>query len=460
LLLIGLLAFHNLCEDFFQNERLAIAATLLQFTFFVLLQELRQPGSTFFFRLSEDKAFAAFILAPVFFLAMRHFLSSFTWRNGAFVLFSGLSLTVTHPVILAYSLIIASLYVSVLCLITERNLKKLGISMLLLIVIVLPAMSLRFIDGPLTSRFVVNLQSAIDAYSEDSGGRFSYIEGTPFYGFDLERLKIKITEPDQETPLQTFFSWSCLWLLIIGFFWSLFHLKKRATAPFVFATTALVLLCGIPYTGWLIGYLVSAGMLWRAPWLLPIGLISLVLINEVVKAVSHKMSAQIEPHPVRERALLWLFSAICIVLMAYASIPRYNAMKRAILSRDMYVNRLERLSRLGNHLENNIEQSSVFVAPMDIISFLPGLSSKADIIFFRTRHFTPHPVDPAKLKLIFSPDASVQMRRRMNVLKRYQIQYVLITDRSLMNYYASYTKFFDIQEANGFWILELQDSNS
>jgi hypothetical protein len=201
-------------------------------------------------------------------------------------------------------------------------------------------------------------------------------------------------------------------------------------------------------------------MLWRAPWLLPIGLISLVLITEVVKAVSHNISAPLEPHPVRERALLWLFSAICIVLMAYSSIPRYNAMKRAILSRDMYVNRLERLSRLGNHLENNIEQSSVFVAPKDIISFLPGLSSKADIIFFRTRHFTPYPVDPAKLKLIFSPDTSIQMRRRMNVLKRYQIQYVLITDRSLMNYYASYTKFFNIQEANGFWILELQDSNS
>jgi hypothetical protein len=459
LLVIAILAIYNLYEDFLKKETLAIAAALLQFTFLVLLQEQRQPGSILFFRISEDKVFAAFILAPALFLAIRHFLSSFTFRTGALAFLCGLSLTLTHPVILAYSLFIVGLYTSIICIL-ERNYKKFGVCMLLLIIIVLPAVALRFVDGPLTTRYVNNLERAIHVYGEDSGGRFSYIEGTPFYGFDLGRLKIKITEPDQENLLQAFFSWSYLWVLVIGFIWSLLNLRKKSTAPFVFATSALVLLCGIPYTGWLIGYFLVAGQLWRSPWLVPIGFIGIVLAVDAAKYLSQKVSICAQANPNSERAILGLFSAICIILMSYSSIPRYAKIKQAVANRNTYQDNLERLSLLGNYLENNLEQSSIFVAPPHIMKLLPGLSSKADVVFFRTNVYTRQPVDLDKLKLIFSPDASVPMKRRMNIIRRYQVQHVILTDHSVKDFYAHYTDLFKIQETNGFWILELRDSSS
>jgi hypothetical protein len=105
-----------------------------------------------------------------------------------------------------------------------------------------------------------------------------------------------------ENPVQTFFSWSYLWLLVLGLVWAIFNLRKKIIAPFIAATSLLVLLCGIPYTGWLVGYFVSAGMLWRSPWLLPIGLIGIVLFAELLNFFLQKGSASVQPPDFGERS--------------------------------------------------------------------------------------------------------------------------------------------------------------
>ena len=454
LVTVSILAIYNLYEDFLEADHLTIAATFLHFTFFVLLQAGRQPGSTFFDRMSEDKVFAAFILAPMFFLAMRHFLESFTLRSGIFVFLSGLSLTMTHPVILAYSLFIAGLYTSIVTLM-EKNYRKFGWSITLLVITVLPAVFLRFIDGPLTTRYAVNLELAIDAYG-DGETRFSYIEGTPFYGFDLERVKILTGEPEQENLIQMFFSWSYLWLLVLGFIWSILNIKSKI-APFIAATSSLVLLCGIPYTGWLLGYFVSAGMLWRSPWLLPIGLIGVVLFTDFATFLSHKLGTNVQSKLFNPQLILGLTSIICIVSVVHFSVKNYDTMVPALLSLDKYRNKLERLTAIGNYLESNLEKPSVFAARFELMNYLPGLSSKAKVVFFRTTKFTPDSVDRDKIGLVLSTDVSVPMRQRLNILRRYRIQYILIDDPSLKDYYASHTEFFHVQKTNHFWIVEFKN---
>jgi len=459
LIAIAILATYNLYEDLLEKEHLAIAAVLLHFTFFILLQGIRQPGSSFFVRLSEDKVFAAYVLAPVLFLAMHHFLESFTLRTGIFTFLSGLSLALTHPIILAYGVFIAGLYLGTVTLM-KRDYKKLGVGITLLIIMILPSMFLRFIDGPLTTRYAVNLQSALDAYGDFSETRFSYIEGTPFYGFDLERIKIQPIDPNQENPLTALFSWSYLWLVGSGFIWSLFSLRRKFIAPFIGSTSLLVLLCGTPYTGWLVGYFVSAGMLWRSPWLLPIGLIGVVLLAELLRFVLHRVSADGQSSTFGERATLRLTAVICIVLISYFSIYRYEPGSETVPGQNGYQQRLERLAALGDYLESNIEQPSVFVAPFELMNYLPGLSSKAKVVFFRTSAFTPQPVDTEKLGLIFSRDASIPIKQRMSILRDYHIQYILMEDLSLKEYYASYPEFFQIQEIDNFWMIAFQDSSS
>lgn len=460
LVIVSIIAIYNLYEDLLREELLTVGALLLHFTFFVLLQGTRQPGSTFFIRLSEDKVFAAFILAPVFFLVIRHFLESFTLRSGIFAFLSGLSLALTHPIILAYSIFITGLYVSIMTIV-ERNYKKFSIVITLLIIIVLPSVFLRFIDGPLTARYAVDLQSALDAYGNFSETRFSYIEGTPFYGFDLERIKIQTNESKQENPLQEFLSWSYLWLLGAGFLWSLFNLKKKRTiAPFIGATSLLVLLCGIPYTGWVLGYFVSAGMLWRSPWLLPIGIIGVVLFAELLKFILPKILNSTQTKDLSQQTLFGSILVICILLITNFSINGYDSRLPLMIKPDGYTNRLKNLATLGNYLENNLERPSVFVAPLELMDYLPGLSSKAKVVFFRTSAYTPRPVDLQKIGLIFSPDVSIPITERMHILRTYDIQYILIEDPLLRDYYASHTGFFNVQEISNFWVIKFQGSSS
>ncbi|HEX6032952.1 MAG TPA: DUF6077 domain-containing protein, partial [Anaerolineales bacterium] len=398
LIVIAILAIYNLYEDFLESEPLTIAALLLHFTFFVLLQAGRQPGSTFFVRISEDKVFAAFILAPAFFLALRHFLELFTIRSGMMVFLCGFSLALTHPIILAYSIFIAGVYTGIVA-ITERNYKKLGITMALLIIPIVPSIFLRFIDGPLTTRYVINLQSALDIYGQFTDTRLSYIEGTPFYGFDLERIRIldQTGTSNQQDPVQTFFSWSYLWLVILGFLWSLFNLKQKPIAPFIAATSLLLLLCGIPYTGWLVGYFVSSGMLWRSPWLVPIGLIGIVLLVELFKFVMQKRSFLVQLPKFSERVILIPALAICIFLTSYFFLQRYITGLPAIPDANIKKSRLENLASLGVYLEKNLEQPSIFVASTELMNNLPGLSSKSKVVYFRSEHFTPHDVDMQKI---------------------------------------------------------------
>jgi hypothetical protein len=243
-----------------------------------LLQGDLQTGAAFLYRTSEDKAFAAFIIAPMFFLAVRFLLEKFTKQSILFFLLIGTSLEFLHPVILAYSILIAGLYV-LFATIVQKDYKKLIIISILLVLIILPAGSLRFVDAPWVSQHLFGLQydltkpGAFDLdYALKTGFidiRITYIQGTPFYGFNLERMQLQIIP---QTPLLLFISWSCIWILLISLLWSAITIKKNPLSPFIMATCIFILICAIPYTGWLIGYLVSARLLWRAPWLFPIGI--------------------------------------------------------------------------------------------------------------------------------------------------------------------------------------------
>jgi hypothetical protein len=457
LVVIAILAIYNLYEVFLGEERLTIAALLLHFTFFVLLQGARQPGNVFFIRLSEDKVFAAFILAPALFLGVRHFLEASTLRAGIFVFLNGLSLALTHPIILAFSLFIACLYV-ILVTMVEKNQRTFGFAITLLIIPVIPSVLFRFIDGPQTQRYPVNLQSALDAYGSASETRFSYIAGTPFYGFDLGRIKIQTSEAEQENPLEIFLSWSYLWVLGTGFLWSLFHWRrKRATAPFMAATSGLVLLCGLPFTGWLLGYFVTAGMLWRSPWLLPIGFIGVIVLTELLNFILQGIVDRVEIKKFSEQVAFTSITVICSILLVNFSIHGYHSRQPLMIRPEGYAARLENLATLGNYLQNHLQQPAIFVAPLELMDYLPGLSSKAKVVFFRTSRYTPHPVDTKQLSLIFSRDPSILIQERMSILRMYDVQFIVIEDPVLREYYAHYTEFSNAQKVKNFWVIEFRD---
>ncbi len=115
---LALLSAFNLYQTFLQSDSQAIIALLVQFTLLVFLipKTGQQPGYVFFFRLTEDKAFAAFILAPALFVALSAFLEKPSRGTGIYVLLAGLALSLTHPIMLAYSIFIAGIFAAVVTL--------------------------------------------------------------------------------------------------------------------------------------------------------------------------------------------------------------------------------------------------------------------------------------------------------------------------------------------------------
>jgi hypothetical protein len=391
---------------------------------------------------------------------MRCFLDSFTLKSGISALLIGFGLALTHPVILAYGIFIIGVYISIVTFI-HKDYKKFGVIVAVLMFTILPMASLRFV--PSADKVAFDLESVMDSAGIYNQPLISSIEGTPFYGFNLERIKINTNTAKQGNQLQTFFSWSYLWILGLGFLWSVFNLKKNTTAPFIAAASLLVILCAIPYTGWLVGYAVSPRMLWRAPWLLPIGLIGAVLLAEFLKFILHKITVHTQLEISAERPTFAILLTISVILIGYFSAYVYTRKWQSLARLDTYRTRLEGLSSLGNYLENNIGSSAVFVAPPTLMDYLPGLSSKSKVAFFRsdeqTHAYVPDAMSMDKINLIFSQDSSILMQQRVKLLARNHIQYILLQDESLKDYYASYSQFFNVQKFDSFWILEFREAN-
>jgi hypothetical protein len=356
---------------------------------------------------------------------------------------------------LAYCIFITGSYAT-LVKIARKEYKTLGIVLPLLVLVILPSASLRLVPllgiGP---QYVFDLESALAGLP--IGDRISYIKGTPFYGLNLNTIRIPIGN-GTSSPWMVFLSWSYIWLLGLGFLWSLLKLRKQdPIAPFVVASASLVLLCAFPYTGWLLGYFVSPRMLWRSPWLFPIGLVGVNLVMDALKAISTKMTVASSREVFTQRNAFISILVTCIVLISYFSIYEYQKRWHTLERLREYRVTLEEKAVLGDYIEANIEQPSVFLASYEMMNYLPGLSSKAKVVYFRSSIYTRHPVSREKINLVLSADESFSLKKRMEVLRKYRVQYLLIEDASLKEYFAAYPEFFKMQKVGNAWLFEFRE---
>lgn len=466
---IAILSAYSLYEDLLRSEYLAISALLLQFMFLVLRNGVIYSGVIFFNHLAHDKAFAGFILVPIFFLAIFYFVESFNARSGILVFCVGLSLALTHPVTLAFAIFIAGIYAGIV-MVAKKEYKKLAFTFAILGLIITPVASMRVIESPAVRHYlpflnsiklkgVFDLESALNV-NKGIDSKILYINGTPFYGFNLDIVRIGSAIVEGGNVIQAFFSWSYLWLLGFGFLWSLFNLKKNAIAPFIAATSFLVLLATIPYTGWLVGYFVSARLLLRASWMMQFGLIGTLLLFECIKYVLYKVRRHDQVQISVDRVVWGIITTISLVAISYFYVPYVSRGGwRPLTTLNQYRNNLQSLGRLGEYIENNISAASVFVAPAGLRDYLPGISSKSKVVFFREKQFSLYPVEMGKIDLISSPDASVNITDIVNTLTEYHINYILTKNSSLKDYYLGFPTLFRAEDVGGFWIIEFQKSD-
>lgn len=145
---------------------------------------------------------------------------------------------------------------------------------------------------------------------------------------------------------------------------------------------------------------------------------------------------------------------ICIILISLSSKYRNETLWRSHNGLNDYKAMLEKKIALGKYIEKNIEQPSIFLSSYEMMNYLPGISSKAKVVFFRSSIFTPHPVNLGELRGVLSSDNNFLIKRRIKFLSKHHIQYILIEDASVQNYYAAYPQLFNSQKFRDYWLIE------
>lgn len=464
LVVLSLAAVWVLFEKLLGSEYKASIALMIQFSFTLLFQRNYQFGAAFFNRLSEDKAFAAFILVPIFLYIALHWTQSFNLRSSVLLILAGWALGLTHPIILAYAVFIAGIYALLIVFIIRFNFRQFMVVMAVFAAIMFPPATLRMVEIPFVSRFlfrletpakqpgVFDVESAISRRPDVNKTRISDIPGTPFYGFHVDIVRYRTTNQDPAT----IFSWFYVYTLVAGFIWSLFALRKRNYAPFITASSMLILITGIPYTGWLIGYLVSLRMLWRAPWVVSIGLILFILLMEAYYALEPRIkSVGILKKVNIQRGLYYGVVLLSCIAVLSISEFRNNVRWGALNTLPPYHANLERLVGLGEYLDEALVRTSRFAGSRTHMNYLPGLSYKAKVFLFQSGGINAGSV-PSRPKImpLLSADPSYSISFRRELMMKHKLTHILTEDPLVRDYYAQYPNFFFIHEVNGFWIIE------
>lgn len=428
LVILSVLSWYGLARTFRLSPQVASISSMLQLSFLLLLSEYLHPGAPFFNQLSSDKATAAYILAPVFFQSLIRLLGRPTKNNTYLFLFAGLSLTFMHPIILAYSVFIGGMLV----LFDQKNggfQKKLP-SIIILLVILLPQIALRFVSSqtsvniPFKTEEIVNqrgIENIITRWAD-----------TSFYGLNLNTLSMRIPYSDNIPLPGPIMKWGWILLPVLSGVLAIRQFRENAISKFILSCFLLCLLAVIPFTGWIIGYFLSAWMLERAVWLFPFGLSTVYIISTIksysqpgqdVKALSLIDSFLSENLAVTATTILSI--GLFLLYMHEKSLPDIEK----FISKSQ---RYQDLAVAGQVLDHQISDQAFVIGSPNLNDLIPGLSWKSKLITFRIAdpsnmsYYTPEERDEriSDSKRIFS--ASLSSENKMRLIENQHIRFLFL----------------------------------
>ncbi len=443
----------------------ATLSIVFQILFLSLLSEYLHPGAPFFHQLSTDKATAAFIFIPVFLQSIVWYLGNPVKSNVILVALAGLSLMMMHPVALVYAIMVAGL-IAVFGL-DQSNLRARLVLLILLVLIMSPQIAIRFVKH--------EAQSAIPYSTEDiqtSGGIESMISfwgDTNFYGYNPAILAMRVPYANH-LPIHPFilqFAW--LAFPIAGAFFAVQLIRRDHLSQYVFACFLLGALAGIPFTGWLLGSLVSAWMLERALWLYPygIGMMFLLTALDDMTGFTNRLTKRTRPLLTATRVdpRLWLLSTLTV----FFTIPLLLVMREQGLPNlarfESNAQRYKEFAQIGKFMDDRAS-GQTFAAGTDRLNdYIPALTSKIKLISYR-------PSDPSypyfysldernrRLKdrqAVFSN--RVDAEDRIALIGKYQIKFLWLKGGEyymVKNLIAAHSDIFVEHKFEGYYVIEVR----
>jgi hypothetical protein len=185
----------------------------------------------------------------------------------------------------------------------------------------------------------------------------------------------------------------------------------------------------------------------------------MILVTESLGSILAKTSANERVIRISQRSLQGATLLLCTVLIVHFSTHHYAARWQEFTKLSEYKVQLEEFVALAHHIDRNISEPSIFLASsIDLTNYLPGLSSKAKVVYFRSELFTPYPIDSKKafkknLRNVFSPNESISLQKRLHILQKYEVHYILLDKPFQVQFYNAYPDIFDIQQVGSFWVM-------
>lgn len=351
------------------SRRVAYLALVAQFASLSLLTYPDQAGHVFFNRLTEDKVVAAFVLTPVMLRLVVDSLNSSNWHSLALLALVGLGLACTHPTMVVLACLISALY-AVLSLATLRRVKRFTLLLCVLVTILMAPFSLRF--GTARSRRLPFTLEGVEI-SPSHTARLEVIEGTVFYGINPASVRD-----------------ISFGVVVIAGVLALLQRRRNPAARYVLASVALIAGAVVPYTGWLLGLVITPFQLWRVPWLTPFGVSTAFLVSSSLIWALHKRP-QIRWDQTRVTRAVSLSAQLLLLLLICLAYVRPTSMRAHLDSTTRVVSwpPLHDLISIGTRLDVLIPTRAVVVgSDHRTNNFIPGLSAKAEMVVFRNEHQT------------------------------------------------------------------------
>lgn len=454
---LSLISIYELAKTLGLSRYKAMAAVALQLLCLALLAEYLHPGAPFFRQLSVDKATATFIVIPIFLQSVVWYLSKPIRKNILLVLLTGLSLMLMHPIALVYGIAIAGM-VTVLGL-DQTNLRaRIGL-LVILVLVMSPQVAMRFVKS--------EAQAAIPYSIEDTVGIESMITvwgNTKFYGYNPAILAMQIPYADK-FHLPAFLQYAWLILPILGAAFALKRIRHDSLSQYVLACFLLGALAGIPFTGWLLGSIVSAWMLERTLWLYPFGIgmifaLDATSITKLLKKWMHPLQTKtkIDSHHWL-LATLTVFSAIILLLnMHVQNLPDWERFTSN-------AQRYTEFTRIGKFMDDHTLGPTFAVGTDRFNDYIPVITSKVKLISYRPADTSyPYFYSPsernqryADRQSIFSRDVDIE--QRIALIRKYHIKFLWLKGGEyymVKDLAKTRPDFFSEHPFEGYYVIEVR----
>lgn len=464
LVALSILSIYELARTLGLSRRMAMAGIIFQIAFLALLSEYLHPGFPFFHQLSVDKATANFIVIPVFLQSVIRFLNEPVKKNLALVVLTGLSLMAMHPVALVFGVIVAGL-ITVFSL-DRFNLQKRLPVFIALALIMVPQAAIRFVTHE--ARGAIPYSIADVSESRGADNLISAWRDTVFYGFNPSILAMKIPFMENAPLPEFILKWGWIILPSMTALLAIKRVKQDYLARYILACSLLVALAGIPLTGWILGYFVSAWMLERTTWLYPYGISLAFLLMSIGDAALLKdrfslwrkrlqMSVGARPQWLVTSAEI-LSVLVILLVMRGQNLPDLTRFRSNS-------ERYREFTAIGQFLDKRAAHPSFGVGTDGLNDFIPAISSEVKVISYRPSDpsypyfFTQEERNQRKLdrQAIFSKE--VPLEDRLSLLEKYDIQFIWLRQSEyhlIRRLVSTFSSSFHVQKIGRYYVLEVR----